>query len=261
MSAELSQQPITAANGSGFPLQIATISIVNQSEHWRVILEEHPWHIKDAGSEGFIDVVALNRKRNLEVMVIECKRVRQSGWVFLVPKSPPTLRTQATAWVSQRIDQKWAKYGWENWPADPSSYLSYYCAIPGQEQGRKNLLERVASDLIDSIEGLANQEKELHSRPGIANFSRVYIPVVITTAQLFVAHFDPTAISIHDGSLPKETPVEEVPYVRFRKSLATNFEYESASSVMDIHGMSERTIFIVNAENLPKFLAEFELNG
>jgi len=261
MSSELSQNPITAANGSGFPLQIATVSLVNQSEHWRVILEEHPWHQNESGSEGFIDVVALCRRRNLEIMVMECKRVRQSGWVFLVPKTPPTPRSHATSWVSQRVDQKWVKYGWESWPADPASYLSYYCAIPGQEQGRKNLLERVASDLIDSVEALADQEKELNSRPNINTFSRVYVPVIVTTAQLFVAHFDPRDISIQDGSLPKETPFEEVPYVRFRKSLATKCDLGAASSVMDIHNFSERTIFIVNSEHLSKFLAEFELNG
>ena len=60
MSKNLSQQPITVANASGFPLQIGISNVVNKSSQWQVLLEEHPWCMDETGSEGFIDLVVVN---------------------------------------------------------------------------------------------------------------------------------------------------------------------------------------------------------
>lgn len=256
----MSQHPISSANGSGFPLQIATSATINKSRQWRVLVEEHPWR-SEGGEEGFIDIIAANKlgRTSFEVLVIECKRVRQSGWVFLVPKLPPPNRRQAIIWGSQLENTNWRHYGWENWPCDPPSPQSEYCAIPGQEQGRKNLLERSTSELIESIEALASQEKALHER-NISNdgFARIYIPVLVTTAKLLVASFDPASISLAEGTLPKDTPTKEVPFVRFHKGLGSYKEYPEAKTIRDIHSLSQRSIFIVNSESLPLFLDEFE---
>ena len=260
MKTELAQQPIVTANSSGFPLQIATVHAVNQSCNWRVLFEEHHWQSDRTGSEGFIDLVAVTKNSDIYAMVIECKRVRQTAWVFLIPKESPPMRSKTTVWHSNRRDTKWTKYDWITLPADPSSHQSQYCAIPGQEQGRRNLLERTASELIDSVEAFAEQERLIQDKNGPENFNRAYIPVVVTTAQLFVSHFDPAAISLKEGSLPANAPVLPVPFVRFRKSLGTRALISSVSSIRDLHTESERTIFIVNSENLPEFIRQFEIN-
>jgi hypothetical protein len=259
MSQNLSQSPITVANASGFPLQIGVSNAVNQSSRWRVVLEEHPWRSDEVGSEGFIDLVVEDRNSHFETFVIECKRVRQTAWVFLLPKLPSSLRSRATVFGSQLEDSKWRHFGWEDWQADPVTYQSQYCAIPGQDQGRKNILERSASDLVLSVEELANQERRLHQQQkGIANLSRVYVPVFVTTAQLFIAEFDPSSISLGDGCLPKETPFSEVSYIRYRKSLTTLGESSSPASIGDFHAASERTIFVINALKFPNFLHQYE---
>lgn len=262
MSAELAQHPISSANASGFPLQIATATAVNNSQHWRVVVEEHLWRT-EGGTQGFIDIIAANRKRNppLDILVIECKRVRQAGWVFLVPEIPPPLRRQAKIWGSYLVDTTWRKYGWENLPSDPPTYQSEYCAIPGQDQGRMNLLERTASELIDSVEALATQEKELQDRGGAKDFARIYVPILVTTAKLFVACFDPSSIELAEGTLPKETATEEVPYIRFYKGLGTYRGQLNGTTIQELHGWSQRTVFIVNAEKLPSFLEELEIGG
>lgn len=199
MASDLAQHPITSANSSGFPLQIATATAVNKSYHWRVVFEEHPWRT-DEGTQGFIDIVAANRKRlpPLEFLVIECKRVRQSGWVFLVPKPSPSTRRQSILLGSHfdDDDESSRKYGWDNYPSDPPSLQSEYCVIPGQDQGRMNLLERTASELVESVEALASQERELHTRSGATAFARVYVPVLVTTAKILVASFDPPAFHL-----------------------------------------------------------------
>jgi hypothetical protein len=254
MSKNLSQDPITIANASGFPLQIAISNIVKNSTRWQVLLEEHPWRMEETGSEGFIDLVVDNRFEHFVTFVIECKRVRQAAWIFLLSESPSTQISQTTIFGSQLKDSKWKQFGWEAWNADPVTYQSKYCAIPGQNQGRKNLIERSAADVVLSVESLADQERRLQLRIGIPNFSRVYIPVIVTTASLFVAEFDPASILLEDGYLPKNTPISEVSFMRYKKSLTTFGESASAKSINELHKAAERTVFVVNALKFIDFL-------
>jgi hypothetical protein len=259
MIKDLNQEPRVVADSSGFPLQIGAMHAINQSLEWRVVVEEHPWQSEEAGSEGFIDIVAMNRYPGCGAMVMECKRVRQSAWAFLMVKTPPSLRSHASVWDSRRGDGKWMNYGWATWQADPCTYESPYCAIPGQEQGRRNLLERTASDLVHSVEALARQEMELAEHAGTPNFSRLYIPVLVTTARLFAASFDPSTVSLQDGALPKDASFEEVPFVRFRKALSVRSQ-PPAGDLRELNKATERTIFVVQAESLTLFLNRFELN-
>ena len=260
MGSDLNQEPSVVANSSGFPLQIGIIHAINQSSEWRVVVEEHPWRSDETGSEGFIDIVAMNRSPGFGAIVIECKRVRQAAWVFLIPKTPPSSRSQATIWDSRRADGKWINFGWANWQADPTTYQSLYCAIPGQEQGRRNLLERTASDLVESVEALARQELELIEHNGAANFSRLYVPVLVTTARLFAASFDPATVTLNDGALPNDSSFVEVPYIRFRKALSVLAQSSSAGNLRELSKASERTVFVVHADSVTVFLNQFELH-
>lgn len=259
MGNDLNQEPNSVANSSGFPLQIGVTHAINQSLEWRVVVEEHPWQSDETGTEGFIDIVAMKRPPGFGAMIIECKRVRQAAWVFLLPKTPPTVRSNATVWYSRRTDGNWVHSDWNNWQPEPSTYQSQYCAIPGQEQGRRNLLERTASDLVNSVEAIAHQELELIEQIGTANFSRIYVPMLVTTAHLFATSFDPSAITLNDGSLPTDPAITEVPYIRFRKALSARSGSSSASSLSELNKASERTIFVVHAESVTKFLNQFKL--
>ncbi len=258
MSKHLSQKPITVANSSGFPLQIGISNVVKESSKWDMLLEEHPWRSDEHGSEGFIDLVVVDRMSTVETLVIECKRVKQAAWVFLLPKVPSSTRSRATVFGSVIEGTEWRHFGWEDRQADPVSYESQYCAIPGQDQGRKNLIERTASELVISVEALANQERELQQKKGNASISRIYIPTIVTTAQLFVSEFDPSSISLEDGCLPEDTPLHEVPYLRYRKSLTTQVDFEKVNSIQDVHADNQRTIFIVNASKFEEFMQEYE---
>lgn len=260
MKKDLNQQPRVVANSSGFPLQLGVIHAINQSSEWRVVLEEHPWQSEENGTKGFIDIVAMNRHPGFGAMVIECKRVRQTAWVFLIPKTPPSSRSHVTIWDSNMTDRKWLTYGWRDWQADPTTFQSQYCAIPGQEQGRQNLIERTAYDLVESVEALAVQEFKIVDQNANANFSRVYVPVLVTTACLFAASFDPSAITLNDGALPNDASFVEVPYIRFRKALSVPLRSSSSHNIREFSSTSERTVFVVNAESITAFLNQFELH-
>jgi hypothetical protein len=257
MGSDLNQEPRAVADASGFPLQIGVMQAIDRSGEWRVAFQEHPWRSDETGSEGFIDIVAMKRHPGFGAVVIECKRVRQSAWVFLIPKTSPSVRSHATVWDSRRGDGRWVNFGWNTWQADPSTYESLYCAIPGQEQGRRNLLERTASDLVQSVEALARQELELVEHRGTLDFSRVYAPVLVTTARLFVASFDPATVTLQDGALPKDVSFVEVPHIRFRKGLSV-LSSSPAGDLRELNKAMERTVFVVHAESVTSFLNQLE---
>lgn len=259
MGSDLNQLPVTVANASGFPLQIGVIHAINQSSDWRVIVQEHPWRSDETAPGGFIDIVAMDRNNSSRTMIIECKRVKQAAWVFLIPNTSPSYRCLSSVWFSLRKDGKQMSQEWIKCQAEPSSYLSLYCAIPGQEQGRRTLIERTAADLVNSVEAIAQQELDNIESGFIANFSRWYVPVLVTTARLFAASFDPATVSLNNGSLPENTCCEEVPYIRFRKSLSVFHQGSTSENLQELNAASERVIFVVHAESITAFLNKFEM--
>jgi hypothetical protein len=92
---------------------------------------------------------------------------------------------------------------------------------------------------------------------------RAYISVIVTTAKLFVASYDPNTISLADGTMP-EAKFEQVPFIRFRKQLGWNAAKvikPTAAQPNSIADARENTVFVVNAEGLMDFLQDFELDG
>ncbi len=261
MSKSLNCNPASVANASGFPLQMRLADIAKTSGRWKLLGEEHPWSLQSGHSEGFIDLILLDIHEE-QTIVVECKRVKQTVWVFLLPKTNPEKRSHARLWVSSKSNSKWEMLGWSQFQVDPQCHESKYCAIPGQDHGRHNLLERTASELIASVEALALQERELTEKGQASDvrFRRCYIPVIVTTAQLQVACFDPSEVSLVDGTLPAEANFSEVPYVRLRKALTNSFSTTSQTNLTEAYQKAERTVFIVNAEKFGDFLYTCEVH-
>lgn len=256
MSNDFAKQARSIANSSGFPLQIRVANLAKSSSQWQVVLEEHPWYSSETNSTGFIDIVLKHKEDQFLTLVIECKRVRQTEWVFLIPKANPDKRTHARIWDSSQ-----EHFDWRTWQVEPPSYESQYCAIPGQEQGRRTMIERTASELIESIEALALQDKKIiESRvrqPGDLNL--VCIPLIVTTAKLVVSFFEPESISLEDGSLPSGARFEIAPSVRFRKSLTARFPIIPPPNLKEVHEKTVRTVFIVNSEHFLDFIGTLSI--
>ena len=258
------------ANSSGFPLQIKIAHDSNLPKEgyvggWHTFLEEHPWSSNETSSGGFIDLIVLSDRRSAGlpsyVMVIECKRVKDSTYVFLVPKKNGKSRSYAKIWVSSFDgDSKNDIFGWHRDSFDPVTYESKFCAIQGAKKGRKTILEKIAFELVESVEAFALHEKRLMDAiaSNAARCTRFYVPVIITTAKLIVAQLDPSSISVKDGTLPDDSSFEEVPYVRFCKSLSSCFYDPNIKTVEEAYGASERTVFIVNSEHWVEFLHKWE---
>lgn len=240
-------------NSSGFPFQIAVESAISNIAGWKASHREYPWHNKDTGQNGFIDIIA---GKNSVKLVIECKRVRDAEWIFLC--SPRNIdRSHARFWIDKAGGREQA-VGWYDGQVEPPSPEADFCAVMGQDH-RKPLLENIASELISSTEAYAVEESPFFA--GIP-MSMCYFPVIITTAKLYICKVDPSDIEMESGEI-KNPKFEAVPFVRFRKSLTTappRFAIERRiGHPEELAEARERTVFVLNALSLKKTLDSWEI--
>lgn len=253
------------ANESGYPLQIAVAHAVNETsdEHgWTVRYTEHSWANASDGQDGFIDLV-LQDRHGTAFIVVECKRKRGGTWLFMNTKGVANERSYAKSWVMRYAEGTMKFFGWHDCPVEPRCPEVMFCAVQGQGANEKNvMLERVGGELVSATAALAMEERDF--RPPNRETTRFYFNVIVTTAELKVAKFNPADISLADGDL-SAAEIVDVPFVRLRKQLSVRTspiapdEYASNTKVPD--GSKEHTVFIVRAAALVDFLKEFEIPG
>lgn len=251
-------------NASGFPLQIAIENIVNdtKSDHgWRTRYTEHSWTNAAAVESGFIDLVLVN-SYDTQVFVVECKRVKDTSWIFLIEETERKNRRHAKSFVYNKSGGNIKRFEWLDLTLDPSTPESQYCVIPGSgaDQRNKSLIERAAAELVSSTEGLALEDKSLSSNN--SSDLKMYFNVIVTTATLLVCYLNSKLINIENGTIDNAA-FEEVPYLRFRKQLNPIYKIPQISSVessQDIARAKENTVFVINSGHLVQFLKEFEID-
>jgi hypothetical protein len=261
-------------NKSGFPFQLRIEHEIRttQTQHrWEVASREHPWRKPDSESSGFIDLVLCHNECPGDRLVIDCKQIkgddsRQLQWLFLLP-DPDSKQTKQTSclevagplptkhsgeWLDIRI--------WENVQVLPASYQSDFCILSGDESKRQPILESLCADLLESIDGLAEEEVNI-SKSQTGSTVRLFIfPAILTNAKLTVCQFISSDVKITDGTLDLTTvTLNSVPFIRFRKSLVTEFPKGNFRTLKDAHRAPERSIFIVNSEGLLEFLKDWKV--
>lgn len=243
-------------NASGFAFQLAIEAAVRAAPgriQWRVVGREHPW--KSESSSGFADIVLTCG--NLFV-VVECKRTRAAAWMFLMPDVEQMSRSHAkVAWVDTKPHRQ-ALAGWGDIQVYPSSPESDFCAIRGQGENDRPMLERVAAQVVAAADGLCANLVTLHERSAR---SKVVIPVIATNAELVVAQFDPSAVDL-TGAEVMDAKFKSVPHVRFRKTLGTaaaDLDYEP-EELRDLTEISVRSVFVVRASSFTDWLGALDIS-
>jgi hypothetical protein len=242
-------------NQSGFPLQMAIDRMVTAQSDiigWRVLSREHGWQGVD-GQSGFIDLV-LEDKWKSSVLVLECKRVQESDWLFLCESTTcdPSRRTRL--WITNTAGHGKEHFGFFDVLSDPESHESMFCVVAGQDPKARPMLERVAAELAAATQALAVEEHPFvtQRQHGI----RTYASVVVTTARLFLSRVDSSKVEIATGEVPEATH-EEIPWVRFRKPFSSERAIEPVSltgDYADVATAKEKLVFVVNVLALEKFL-------
>jgi len=252
---------LSLVNSSGYLFQLRVEHEIKQSssEHgWDVVSREHPWKDAETDTDGFIDLV-LEQRYSHQRMVVECKRPQDANWVFLVPNDEPepfTTRTRC-AWLDSGKDRKPIS-GWDDLDFLPNSFESAFCIIRGTGERDHPMLERLSKLLLKSVECLQEEELELYR----AQFPhvRIYLPAILTTAELKICRFDLGRVSLKDGKI-SSAKFESVPFVRFRKSLKTELTPNAKpSDLQEANRDKERTILVINAMELTRTLREWQFD-
>ncbi len=261
-------------NASGFVFQLSimdNIQRTREKHNWDILAHEHPWRNHSNGDEGYIDIILKQKWRRL---VIECKRTKDASWVFLNPDDkhdkvaparclwtdlnplPHTVSIDIKKGTSEPVYEIIS--GWYDFAMAPTSPESEFCAIRGSGEKDKPFLERICGELLRAIDCLSVEEKEIEKKK---KYHRpyMYIPTIVTNAQLELCHFDPEKVSLSDGLL-KDGKFETVPFIRFRKSLTTILSsYAPLTNLMDANKDKQRTILIINADSFCDVLENIQV--
>jgi hypothetical protein len=249
------------AKQSGFPLQMALDSVVqaNSGQHgWRVATHEHPWSLH--GHSGFVDIVLEKRIESCAVrLAVECKK-RKEQLLFFCPRGSSGQEARAKLRWGYRESEKVHPGGWAEVHVVPASYESEFCSVGGEgDAKRRSMLEGVAHDTSLAAEGVCNEELQLRENEPMGT-ALVYVPIIVTTADLVVCHLDPSAVSLDTGLAGTGHEFERVPYIRFRKALsAEDANLKFARSLDESRASSERTVFVVAADQLSAFLGAWDV--
>jgi len=247
-------------NSTGFPLQLGVKRKIEETigdHRWVVMSMEHPWQHPESGITGYADLI-LKLRCNSQVMVVECKRMLDSEWIFLCPSSshasPPRKWHVSKTLITHVLDGVVKQFGWDQMQIEPIGYRSEFCGIPKMDNKPTSMLERIGSELIDATEAIAFQEKQLYKD---GKLLRAYHPVIITTAALKVCKFFPTDIN-ESGEISK-CEFEEVPFLRFHKCLGGRLnDLSQLHDLPEVLKEHERTVYVVNSAHIVNFLSEWE---
>lgn len=258
-------ESLKIANDSGFPLQIAVENKVSETTNqhgWSVRYTEHAWSNYSDQQSGFIDLVLQNRDKNI-FLVVECKRPRDATWIFMHSNGEAKERQHAKALESSYSNGAMKSLEWKDVTPDPKCPEVIFCAVRGQSvnDNKTTLVERVGAQLVSATEAFAQEEKDY--RHPTQSTNRFYFNVIVTTAVLKVAEFNPHDVSLADGTI-KDAKITEVPFVRFRKQLSMRPRSLTTGDFhrqVDIANLKENTVFIVHADALLLFLEQFELSN
>jgi hypothetical protein len=126
------------------------------------------------------------------------------------------------------------------------------------------LLERLAGQLLEATEGIADEQFSLdlaHRTNHRQRKAWVYVPVIVTTAQLTVCDFNPAEVSIADGLLPEKAAFGAVSVVRFTKNLSFDIDASQHDTLTTANVAKDRTVLVINAASFGVFLQQFDWSG
>jgi hypothetical protein len=92
-------------------------------------------------------------------MVVECKRVRDVDWLFLVDRDHNKARRNCKAWLSRYADGTQHLSSWYDIAIGPPSPAAAFCQVRGQSEGARPMLERTTSEVLMATESVARQER------------------------------------------------------------------------------------------------------
>jgi hypothetical protein len=237
---------------SGFPFQTRVAYAFQSESKWQLRATEMPWSDPVVGDQ-FLDVLGM---RGPMFALVECKKLENTALTFLRPvEMPHSTGRQDYARLMSTVQGSHDGFdsNFHTTRIAPSSFESELCVKTGKDH---RLLEPDCRLLLHATAWYARRSEALLGiqlrRTGSAPEQTTYLPLLVTTARLFTARYEPREVSLETGSFvadPKET--EEIDFIRFTKS------FSSAESLT----ADACTVFVVRAGALVRFLDNVQVKS
>lgn len=273
----------------GFLFQEKCAQVLQHNVHrtkWRLHTTEYPVSLKDRDSR--VDIILRDELSNSHQIyaVIECKRVNPNRgyWLFGNPLgtfSKPLLIGLGAEY--SRGGNYSIHYAQLKLPFDDiATYLidNWWLQISkiSKEGGKEryssspNPIEDAFTQVCIGVSGIA-EELELQYRKDPQEISTLFIPIVITTAPLYVATYDLKDVDLASGDInrdkiyfgPRGQKPEKMKWLLVDYGATRSISPERLDE--DIEGISpaeleeyhKRSIFVVNSEHIIEFFAKLHL--
>lgn len=249
------QQILHLINDSGDPLQLALQEVVESQ--WPAVraLPELHWHNEARNVEGWLDLlIPHDRKRFL----ISVKRLLETDWAFLDTEEGATETTEARLY-SFGLKRDGIGF-WQKVRVSPSSRHGLFMAMPGSRDRQNRLLEAEARMLLAAVEALSQTEERLPQPQWPPYPTRLYIPVIATTARLHSYALARGQVDLATGkAAPGGLQGTSVSVVRMTKAFLVPGDTSEIKSLAQLALEQLRTVFVVEAPHLTEFIRCFDL--
>lgn len=269
----------------GIPYQDRCLSVLRNDRYFQGIPEWSFTHPRTNGAQlgkhSSVDILGLQLRSNgyfkgASYMAIECKRADPStkNWVFTrdIEEQRP-VPTFVAKTIRNSIGGDWEDYIIHNASFPALGYGSVenldYC-IRGIEVNERfdatnrNSEEKIYKALLQANHAsnalMIQHPKHIESleMPLDTNIL-LFFPVVVTTANLFIAEYDPTSINISEGEI-------SVQNIQYTKKEWLTFEFSTPDYLKQSSGGPQKeldiertTTFIVGAPYWEEFLSNFNI--
>lgn len=286
MSTELPELLFNALNEQGYLFQEACEHALKKNEQatgWEVKASEYPVSLGE--QETKVDIVLRSKIESSPELyaLIECKRADPSYvyWLFGAPGLPfgsalcstlgfecREIRTVTPYRVSRLVERlhfEISTNGVESWLEAKKSSARRSSTPQNIENAFVQVLKGVGGFAEEQI-GQRSKSREL--------FKSFFVPVVVTTAQLYVAYYETKNIDLSAGKIskdkvnfgPKDQPAMEVEWVLLDYGVGENVapnpipeNYHGVDPV-ELQKHKTRSIFVVNSKSLVYFFSRLRLH-
>ena len=273
-------------NGYGFHYSIIRkakeLQETGKSSFW---FEASEFPVQVQGKDTRIDFILKKMSGggdwiNTLFLIAECKRVNPaySDWCFV--KSPLTNRNQVvndkrliteSLLRSDEDASSILNFTRENFYIGENYHIGFEIKTdkPGDTKGETGqAIENAATQVLRGVNGFIqtmNKENYLWKK----SFRATFLPVIFTTANLYVSDADISAADLQTGEMTLEKEqIKSVPWLYFQYSMSPGLKHPLNSSNDDTTDISSllmryfvRTIPIVNATGVEDFLEEISQNS